>query len=250
MPRKARNSCVSSFYHIMVQGDEKKSIFKKNYYKDKFIYLLKRNAFRNDVKLIAYCVMDNHTHILVHTKEIERISKMMSQCNTSYGMFFSNERKNVGHVFRDRYRTEAICAEKYLINCIKYIHQNPVKANVVDNCGEYMFSSYNEYLKKVNPIYENVKDVCGFFDDQYEEIIKNERVDFESFDDDTNENVKRIFDEVMKEYSSETLTEKEIVDIYFKVKKQCKVKKSQIASLLNIKRTTFLGYLRRQGGRS
>ena len=141
MPRKARNCYVSDFYHIMIQGDEKKSIFRKERYKEKIVYLLKRNAFRNDVKLIAYCVMDNHVHILVHSKEIERVSKMMLQTNTSYGKFFSKERKNVGHVFRDRYRSEAIYTQKYLINCIKYIHENPVKANIAHSCKKYQYSS-------------------------------------------------------------------------------------------------------------
>ena len=93
MARKSRDFYLSDFYHLMVQGDEKKFIFEKGYYKDKYIYLLKRNAFRNDVKIIAYCIMDNHAHILVHSKEINRISKMMLQCNTSYGLYYSKKEK-------------------------------------------------------------------------------------------------------------------------------------------------------------
>ncbi len=88
MARKSRNMLISDFYHIMVQGDEKKYIFETIDSKKKFIYLLKRNAFRNDVKIIAYCVMDNHVHILLHSNEIERISKMMSQCNTAFGLYY------------------------------------------------------------------------------------------------------------------------------------------------------------------
>ena len=86
MPRKPRYYYQSSFYHIMVQGDEKKYIFKQEKYKKRYLYLLKHNAFRNDVEIIAYCLMDNHVHILVFCPEIERISKMMVQSNTSFGL--------------------------------------------------------------------------------------------------------------------------------------------------------------------
>lgn len=247
MPRKARDFYISDFYHIMIQGDEKKFIFKKSNYKEKFIYLLKHNAFKNDIKLIAYCVMDNHVHILVHCKEIERISKMMLQCNTSYGKFFSNERKNVGHVFRDRYRSEPIYTKEYLMNCIKYIHENPIKSNMVKECRQYQYSSYKEYLNETNPIYENIKDVCDFTDVEYNDLIENSHTEIEYMDDDMDGKRKMVFDEIIKEYDVENLQERDIVEIYEKITQRCEIKKSQMAKLLNMKRTTFLNKLKKNG---
>ena len=148
MPRKPRNFYLSDFYHIMVQGDEKKYIFSKEWYKEKFIYLLKRNAFRNDIRIIAYCIMDNHAHVLFHCKDINRISKTMAQCNTSYGKYYSKERQNVGHVFRDRYKSQYIYDRDYLFKCIKYIHLNPVKAKKVKCEEEYKYSSYKDFVNK------------------------------------------------------------------------------------------------------
>ena len=170
MPRKSRDFYISNFYHLMVQGDEKKFIFDKGYHKDKYIYLLKRNAFINDVKLIAYCIMDNHAHILVHSKEINRISKMMLQCNTSYGLYYNKKRKKVGHVFRERFRSEPIYTKNYLINCIKYIHQNPVKAKIEKNCGDYQYSSFNEYLNQAKFLYDDINEVCDFYEEDFKDI--------------------------------------------------------------------------------
>lgn len=91
MPRKSREYYLSNFYHVMIQGDEKKFIFTKDMFKEKIIYLLKQNAIRNDVKLIAYCIMDNHAHILVYCKALENLSRMMLQSNTAYGRYYSKK---------------------------------------------------------------------------------------------------------------------------------------------------------------
>ena len=96
MPRKPRYYYQSSFYHIMVQGDEKKYIFKQEKYKKRYLYLLKHNAFRNDVEIIAYCLMDNHVHILIHDDEIKQITKLMQKTNTSYAKLYNSLKKRVG----------------------------------------------------------------------------------------------------------------------------------------------------------
>ena len=81
----------------------------------------------------------------------------------------NNGRK--GYVFRDRYVSEPIDSKKYLINCIKYIHMNPVKAKIVKYCREYKFSSYNFYNKKFlnNELIENEI----FSKSDYKDIIEN-----------------------------------------------------------------------------
>lgn len=244
MSRKPRNFYLSDFYHIMVQGDEKKSIFRKGNYKEKYLYLLKNNAIRNDVKIIAYCIMDNHAHVLVYSNQINRISKMMSQCNTAYGMYYSKKRKNVGHVFRDRYRSEAVYSKKYLINCIKYIHQNPVKANIVKNCESYLYSSFNDYLNKENFLFENIKEISYINENDYMEIISNSSVNLEFLDEEKNEGLQLLFESLKKDYTIDDLTNKQILEIYFKLKEYYNVSNATIAKMLNLKRTTLMSRLK------
>ena len=95
--RKPRYYYESNFCHVMVQGDEKKFIFKDNICKDKYLYYLRHNTFKNDIEIIAYCVMDNHVHALLFCNELKRISKCMQETNTSFAIFFNNRRKKIGH---------------------------------------------------------------------------------------------------------------------------------------------------------
>ena len=67
--RKPRYYYESNFCHVMVQGDEKKFIFKDNICKDKYLYYLRHNTFKNDIEIIAYCVMDHHVHALLFCNE-------------------------------------------------------------------------------------------------------------------------------------------------------------------------------------
>lgn len=245
MPRKSRDFYLSNFYHIMVQGDEKKFIFSKGFYKDKYIYLLKRNSFRNDITIIAYCIMDNHAHILFHSKDINRIIKTMLQCNTSYGLYYSRERKNIGHVFRDRYRSEPIFSREHLLNCIKYIHENPIKAKITKTCDEYSYSSFNDYINKIQPFYDEIKERCKLNHQEYLDITNNTHTNIEYIDDIEKENLNHIFNELQSKYNMNNLTEKEIVEIYLILKEKCKVTKTQAAKLLKLNRTTFIRKLQK-----
>ena len=100
--RKPRYYYESNFCHIMVQGDERKYIFQSYRNKEKYLYYLKHNAFRNDIEIIAYCIMDNHVHVLLFCPEIERVSKMMSQCNTSFGKIAQYNRYIKARTFRSK----------------------------------------------------------------------------------------------------------------------------------------------------
>lgn len=234
MPRKSREYYLSNFYHVMIQGDEKKFIFTKDRCKDKIIFLIKQNSIRNNIKLIAYCIMNNHAHILVCCKQIEDLSKMMSQCNTSYGLYYSKLRGRVGHVFRNRYRSESIFSKNHLMNCIKYIHKNPVKANMVEACQEYRYSSYNEYLNK-NGIFDNeLMELCNISEEEYSDIIKSCPSNFEYIDEP--EDVILVFEEIKSKYKLDNIKDNEMVKIYLELFERCNITKTKFAELLNMDR--------------
>lgn len=90
--------------------------------------------------------MNNHAHMLIQTENIEKLSQYMQKINGMYAKYYNymqNER--VGYVFRDRYKSEPIHDKRQLIQCMKYIHQNLLKANMVKDIAEYKYSSYNLY---------------------------------------------------------------------------------------------------------
>ena len=102
------------------------------------------------IEIIAYCIMNNHTHLLIKTNIIKNLSQYMHCLNTKYGLYYNKKYNRVGYVFRDRYKAEGIYSEKQLYHCIKYIFNNPVKAGICNKAEEYEFSNY----KKMKDNYE------------------------------------------------------------------------------------------------
>lgn len=148
MPRIARKNLVASYIHIITQGINKEKIFRKSEYKKEYIKLIKQNFQTNDkVYLLSYCIMDNHTHLLIYTENYKEVSKIMAKINTSYAIFYNKIEDRIGYVFRDRYYIQPIKDEIHLYTTIVYIHKNPVKANMVKEMDQYLYSSYLEYLK-------------------------------------------------------------------------------------------------------
>ena len=130
MPRYPRNYIKTCFFHVITQGIEKTYIFESE--EDIEFYLVKMYSLNQEceIKIIAYCIMNNHAHILLETSKVENLAKFMQRLNTAYAKYYNKKYSRVGYVFRNRYRSEGIYNEKYLYNCIKYIHYNPVKAGM------------------------------------------------------------------------------------------------------------------------
>lgn len=132
----------------MIQGIRKEKIFNSNYLKCIFFNYMTEAAEKNNIKIVAYCIMTNHAHMLLYVEDIENLSKMMHSLNTRYAMKYNKCLDRCGFVFRDRYRCENIHDIAYLKACIKYIHNNPVKANICEKADEYYYSSYYSYLTR------------------------------------------------------------------------------------------------------
>lgn len=148
MPRIARKNSLTTFFHIMVQGIDREYIFYKEEYIKEYQKLIIENSEPNDVKLLAYCIMNNHAHMLIKTEKTENMSKYMQKINTKYAKYYNKSEKRVGYVFRDRYLAESIENQKQLWQCVAYIHRNPVEAGMVKNLDEYKYSTYNNYINK------------------------------------------------------------------------------------------------------
>lgn len=147
MPRFPRKSFETLFFHVIVQGINREYIFYKEEYIKKYRKLLLYNSNKYNITLISYCIMNNHAHILLNVNKIEDLSLYMKSINTSYARYYNKCENRVGFVFRNRFESEPIYEENYLLNCIAYIHNNPVKASMVASPKDYPFSSYNDYLQ-------------------------------------------------------------------------------------------------------
>ena len=156
MPRIPRNSTKAKFFHTMVQGIEKSFIFDNPASMKNYLSLIYKNANRFDVDILAYCIMDNHAHILLHVKSIHNMVKFFRCVNTSYAKYFNSKSHRVGYVFRNRYKSEGIYTVKQLFNTINYIHNNPIKAKICSQPEDYQYSSYNEFFESSNLLNKEV----------------------------------------------------------------------------------------------
>ena len=145
MPRRARKNLCTSFFHVIVQGVNKEFIFYKDKYKKNYLNILKEAKEKYNLDIVAYAIMYNHAHLLIHTENINILSNFMKKVNEDYGRYYNYIEERKGHVFRDRYLSEEITSQRYLLNCLVYIHNNPIKSDVVNRCEEYKYSSYNFY---------------------------------------------------------------------------------------------------------
>ena len=150
MPRSPRNYLNTSFFHVMSQGINKEFIFNNAVDIKFYIKNMYEIKDKYHIEIIAYCIMNNHTHLLIKTNIIKNLSKYMNCLNTKYGLYYNKKYNRVGYVFRDRYKAEGIYSEKQLYHCIKYIFNNPVKAGICNKAEEYEFSNY----KKMKDNYE------------------------------------------------------------------------------------------------
>ena len=156
MSRIPRKSYDSLYFHVIVQGFEKNYIFKEDCFKKKYLYYLLSESKKYKVEILSYCIMENHAHILLYCDKISEMSKYMQSINTRFAMLYNKKNSRVGYVFRDRYLSEPIRNENYLLNCVSYIHMNPVNANMVDSPDKYAFSSYNNFINKSGIVNDSV----------------------------------------------------------------------------------------------
>ncbi len=145
MARTQRLYSESGCYHIMLRGNERKKIFLDDGDRHHFIDILLKKKNETQLLIYAYCLMDNHIHLVVRDAQNE-ISNIMKGIATSFAMYFNAKYDRVGHVFQNRFKSEPVEDDRYLMSVIRYVHNNPVKAMVVIKPDQYNWSSYRSYI--------------------------------------------------------------------------------------------------------
>lgn len=142
--RNSRKTYVpDSYYHLYTRGVEKRNIFDDEEDKQFFLGVLKRylsndqqkrkkhaayKSFSNSIDLLAYCLMDNHIHLLVYQREdTEALAALIRRVMTTYSMYFNKKYNRVGPLFQSRYLASRIDSDPYLHHISRYIHRNPAR---------------------------------------------------------------------------------------------------------------------------
>jgi putative transposase len=145
MARKPRIHYPGAFYHVMLRGNAKQTIFYDQEDIRHFEKILGQGLERYNLRLCAYCWMKNHVHMALQVSDIP-LSKMMQSLSQRYTNWFNRRYDRVGHLFQGRYRAILVDEEGYLRDIIRYIHLNPVRAQLVNDPLDYPESSHRTYL--------------------------------------------------------------------------------------------------------
>ncbi len=246
MPRISRKLIGSAYIHNMVQGINKEYIFQSKKEKNKYIELMKKYSEKHKVLIIAYCIMDNHAHLLTYSENIQNISLFMKETNTEYAIYYNKTQNRVGYVFRNRFSSKPIYNQEYLLKCIKYIHMNPVKAGIVPKEEKYRFSSYKNYItKNINKkileiVFNNQKDYLKLLNS-----VKYESLNLEKEDINLEKVLKKfLFQEnaKMEQIQKDNLLIKKFIS--YLISNEYEFKKQDIATVLNISRAKLYRMLK------
>ena len=148
MPRTARVTHRGGFYHLYNRSLNKHPVFKNFQDLDYFLKKFAKIVGDGDWTIYAYCIMPTHYYILIEEKKMP-VAKFISRLFTSYGVYYNKKYKRSGPLFSDRFKSKIIQKDSYFLQVSRYIHLNPVAANLVRNPEYYLYSSLAEYLKKV-----------------------------------------------------------------------------------------------------
>ncbi len=142
MPRTARIKSVSGYYHIVARGIARQVLFEEDADYLFFLKILKKYKEEEQFKLLAFCLMENHFHLLV--KIDNGMDRVMNKISTTYARYYNDKYERIGYLFQDRYKSKAIDSRSYLLSAMRYIHNNPVKAGLC-SVDQYRWSSWQYY---------------------------------------------------------------------------------------------------------
>lgn len=148
MGRRARQYSQSGLYHVVYRGINRQNIFEEDNDYFKMLNIVAELKRQMNFSIYAYCFMTNHAHLLLKENNTGDISVIMSRMLTKYVGWFNRKYERSGVLIANRYKSQPVEDDEYLLSVVRYIHQNPLKANLVPAINDYKWSSYAEYLNK------------------------------------------------------------------------------------------------------
>lgn len=164
MSTKARIWYPNTSFHITARGNRRNNIFRDEEDFQIYLELMKDSLehFQNQFNIVCYCLMDNHIHIMLETKDMH-FKYFITRVNSIYAKFFNHKYNYIGHLYQDRYFSEIIETDSQALEVSRYIHLNPVKANMVKKAEDYKWSSYGMCIGLTKEKLINSESILNYF---------------------------------------------------------------------------------------
>jgi len=150
MSRPLRIEYAGAVYHITSRGNEKKAVYKDDIDREIFLEALFQVNKRYNWNCHAYCLMNNHYHLIIETPD-GNLSVGMRQLNGVYTQTFNRRHKRVGHLFQGRYKAILIQKDSHLLEVCRYVVLNPLRARAIERPDKWKWSSYLATVGKEKP---------------------------------------------------------------------------------------------------
>jgi REP element-mobilizing transposase RayT len=141
MPRRPRLLFSGAVYHVMARGNRKSVIFHDDMDRVMFLRVIETAVATYNLRIIAYCLMGNHYHVVLETPGAN-LSDAMQYINGVFAQRLNRRHGQTGHVFEGRFRSLIIQRDSYLVRAARYVVRNPVRAALVEDAGSWRWSSY------------------------------------------------------------------------------------------------------------
>lgn len=170
MARKPRIHYTGALYHVIVRGNNGEDVLREELHKSKYLDIIALYKDKIGFTLYAYCIMDNHAHLLIEVNDIP-LSKIMQRIQQVYTQWFNQKYNRTGHVFQQRYKALLCDKDNYLLQLIRYIHNNPARANLEGGIA-YKWSSHEYYTGKKYSDIVNTSFVLGLFSENKDKAVR------------------------------------------------------------------------------
>ncbi|MFC1494572.1 transposase [Thermodesulfobacteriota bacterium] len=177
MPRQARIDTPNALHHIMIRGIERRKIFRDNKDGDNFTQRLGNIVKETSTSCYAWSLLSNHAHLLLRTGAYP-ISTVMRRLLTGYAVTFNRRHKRHGQLFQNRYKSILCQEDPYLMELVRYIHLNPLRASIVDNYSmlcRYKYCGHSFIIGKNANDWQDVDYVLGIFSKKRKVAQRNYR---------------------------------------------------------------------------
>lgn len=164
MARRPRIWFEGAMYHITNRGNRRDALFYDYKDYDSYLDILEEARSYYPFHLHSYCLMTNHIHLQIETIQ-HHPQYFMQMLNSRYAMYFNKRHHLDGHVFQGRYGAKLVDSIGYLLDVSRYIHLNPVDANMVNAAEHYHWSSYNAYISNTSNPHVTTDKILSYFSD-------------------------------------------------------------------------------------
>ena len=148
MARPLRIEFPGAIYHITSRGNCRADVYLEAQDRSMFLDLLGKVCERFNWCCHAWCLMTNHYHLVIETRDAN-LAKGVRHLNGVYTQTFNRKHGRVGHVFQGRYEAILVDKDTYLLEVVRYVLLNPVRAGIVTTAGQYPWSSYRAMIDKI-----------------------------------------------------------------------------------------------------